>query len=218
MLPASEVGGDYYDVIETPGGAWFGIGDVAGHGLTTGLVMLMIRSMVASLVEKSPDARPSELLETLNPVLYSSVRKRLGRDEHATLTLLRYEASGRITFAGAHEELIVWRAQTGKLELIPTPGTWVGATAEIGDGFVDSELALSKGDLLVLYSDGAIEGTNAAGEQYGIERLMAELERRTDLPAGEICLGLLDEVTDFMQHQHDDVTLVVVRYEGVKDA
>jgi sigma-B regulation protein RsbU (phosphoserine phosphatase) len=205
-------------VIETPGGAWFGIGDVAGHGLTTGLVMLMIRSMVASLVEKSPDARPSELLETLNPVLYSSVRKRLGRDEHATLTLLRYEASGRITFAGAHEELIVWRAQTGKLELIPTPGTWVGATAEIGDGFVDSELALSKGDLLVLYSDGAIEGTNAAGEQYGIERLMAELERRTDLPAGEICLGLLDEVTDFMQHQHDDVTLVVVRYEGVKDA
>jgi serine phosphatase RsbU (regulator of sigma subunit)/DNA-binding LacI/PurR family transcriptional regulator len=215
MLPASEVGGDYYDVLETAGGAWFGIGDVAGHGLTTGLVMLMIRSIVASLVEKCPDARPSELLTTLNPVLYSSVRTRLKRDEHATLTLLRYEASGKITFAGAHEELLVWRAATGKIELIPTPGTWVGATAEIGDGLVDSELLLSKGDLLVLYTDGAIEGTNADGEQYGLERLMAGLERRTDLPAGEICLGLLDDVTDFMQQQHDDVTLVVLRYEGV---
>ena len=79
---------------------------------------------------------------------------------------------------------------------------------------VDSELVLAKGDLLVLYTAGAIEGANAAGEQYGIERLMAGLEERTDLPAGEICLGLLDDVTDFMHHQHDDVTLVVLRYEG----
>lgn len=215
MLPASEVGGDYYDVIELSNGAWFGIGDVAGHGLTTGLVMLMIRSMVASLVQSLPDARPSELLATLNPVLYSSVRTRLRRDEYATLTLLRYDASGKVTFAGAHEDLIVWRAATRKFELVPTPGTWVGATAEIREGLVDSELELEKGDLLILYTDGAIEGTNAAGEQYGIERFLAAIERRVDLPAGELCLELLDEVIDFMQHQHDDVTIVVLRYEGI---
>jgi serine phosphatase RsbU (regulator of sigma subunit) len=214
MLPASEVGGDYYDVLEFPGGAWFGIGDVAGHGLTTGLVMLMIRSIVASLVERDPDAEPSAHLKTLNPVLYSTLRKRLGRDEHATLTLLRYEASGRIRFAGAHEELALYRARTRKFELIPTEGTWVGATADISEGLVDAELTLEKGDILVLYTDGAIEGTNASREQYGIERLLAALEQRASLSAGEICLEVMEDVTSFMEHQQDDVTLVVLRYLG----
>lgn len=53
MRPASEVGGDYYDVIPTPAGCWFGIGDVAGHGLPTGLVMLMLQSAVSSLLRQT---------------------------------------------------------------------------------------------------------------------------------------------------------------------
>jgi phosphoserine phosphatase RsbU/P len=214
MLPASEVGGDYYEVIEVPGGAWIGIGDVAGHGLTTGIVMLMIQSLVAGLVERDPTASPSLQLATLNPVLYSSIRKRLRRDEHATLSLLRYERSGRILYAGAHEEMLLYRKASGRVEVIPTAGTWVGATADIRAALGDDELVLERGDVLLLYTDGAIEAENAAAEQYGLRRLGDALVQHIALDARTLCDALLADIRAFMAVQHDDVTLVVLRYTG----
>src|SRR5690606_12868213 len=58
MVPATEVGGDYFDVLPCPGGCWIGIGDVAGHGLSAGLVMLMIQSIVAATVHVRPELGP----------------------------------------------------------------------------------------------------------------------------------------------------------------
>ncbi|HYP90915.1 MAG TPA: SpoIIE family protein phosphatase, partial [Polyangiaceae bacterium] len=70
MVPASEVGGDYYDAFAAGSGGFIGIGDVAGHGLTSGLVMLMVQSVIGALGRKSPEAAPSELVSALNTVLY----------------------------------------------------------------------------------------------------------------------------------------------------
>jgi sigma-B regulation protein RsbU (phosphoserine phosphatase) len=64
MLPAEEVGGDYFDVLPFDGGSWLGIGDVAGHGLPTGLVMLMIQGIVAAATHRRPEARPAQVWET----------------------------------------------------------------------------------------------------------------------------------------------------------
>src|SRR5207247_1046155 len=92
MIPADEVGGDYYDVLpiaEGTQGAWIGIGDVAGHGLTAGLVMMMIQSVVAALVKQAPDRAPSQHLGVLNAILYDNIRERLEQSEHVTLSLLR---------------------------------------------------------------------------------------------------------------------------------
>jgi DNA-binding LacI/PurR family transcriptional regulator len=102
MIAATEVGGDYYDVLPFDGGCWLAIGDVAGHGLRTGLIMLMIQSAVAGLCARSPGASPSELLTVINEVLYENVRERLQRDEHATLALIRYTSDGQLTIAGGH--------------------------------------------------------------------------------------------------------------------
>ena len=60
MVPAEEVGGDYYDVLPVTDGCWIGIGDVAGHGLGAGLIMVMIQSMVMTLVRNDERARPRE--------------------------------------------------------------------------------------------------------------------------------------------------------------
>ncbi|MGH7434924.1 MAG: PP2C family protein-serine/threonine phosphatase, partial [Polyangiaceae bacterium] len=89
MVPTSEVGGDYYDVLPVEGGCWIGIGDVAGHGLDAGLMMLMTQSIVAGLVARDPAASPRDVLCTLNEVLFDNIHNRLKRDDHATLTLLR---------------------------------------------------------------------------------------------------------------------------------
>ena len=133
MIAAAEVGGDYYDVLPFDGGCWLAIGDVAGHGLRTGLIMLMIQSAVAGLCARSPGASPSELLAVINEVLYENVRVRLQRDEHATLALIRYTSDGQLTIAGGHEDIVLYRAQAGTCELIPTPGPWIGAFRDIAD-------------------------------------------------------------------------------------
>ncbi len=86
MVPADDVGGDYYDVLPFKGGAWIGIGDVSGHGLNAGLIMLMVQSATASIALSRPRATPREVLLLLNDVLCEngarSPRRRRSRDVH----------------------------------------------------------------------------------------------------------------------------------------
>lgn len=215
MRPASEVGGDYYDILPREGdGCWLGIGDVAGHGLTAGLVMLMVQSLIAVLVQEQPDARPCQLLPPLNAMLFKNIRDRLGQDEHVTLTLLRAHADGRVSFSGAHEDLLVCRAAGGPCERVATPGTWLGVIPDIGTSLVESELQLRPGDLLVLYTDGLTEAKDARRQQFGLDRLCAAIEARRALPVAELCAQVIAEVTAFTARQDDDVTLLLVRYRG----
>lgn len=214
MLPAADVGGDYYDVLPTEDGCWIGIGDVAGHGLDAGLIMLMMQSMIAALVRRDPNATPREVLCALNECLFDNIRNRLRRDDHATLTILRYEHSGRLTFAGAHEDILVYRADQGRCESIQTPGTWVGARKNIKPGTVDSVLQLRPGDVMLLYTDGVTELRNAGGVELGLDRLSAELQRMNAEPVARIKAQLLELLRGWSDAPDDDVTLLVVRYEG----
>ena len=212
MVPATEVGGDYYDVLPGPGGCWLGIGDVAGHGLRPGLVMMMLQSIVAALGRDDFNAAPRDLLLVVNAVLYDNIRNRLGQDEHATLTLLRYFANGELVFAGAHEDLLILRAATGKCQRICTVGTWVGATRDIAAATEDQRVRLEDGDILLLFTDGVIEAANAAGEHYGIERLCAELENAGSASVSEIRDRLLVSVQSFLAVQDDDIALLIARH------
>jgi serine phosphatase RsbU (regulator of sigma subunit) len=214
MLPATEVGGDYYDVIPVEGGCWIGIGDVAGHGLRTGLVMLMIQSGVGTLARRMPDASPRDLVLALNAMLVDNVRARLGQDEHATLTLFRYARDGRLTFAGGHEQALVCRAATGRCDRLATPGPWVGAKRDIEAGTPDSQARLEDGDLLVLYTDGVIEAGSPTHGQFGIERLAAEIELRPQAPAAEIRDAIIGAVERFAPALDDDVTVLVARFRA----
>lgn len=214
MQPASEVGGDYYDILPVADGCWLGIGDVAGHGLTAGLVMLMVQSLIAVLVQERPDARPSQLIPALNAMLYKNIRDRLAQDEHVTLTLLRVFVDGRVFFAGAHEDIVICRAESGACELVETPGTWLGVVPDVGPGMPDSQLQLRPGDLMLLYSDGVTEAMNAARQQYGLQRLSAALAAVRERGVAEICAHLMAEVGAWTATQRDDVTVLVVRYRG----
>ncbi len=216
MRTATEVGGDYYDVIPVSSdGCWLGIGDVAGHGLGTGLVMLMMQSGISALSRKLPDASPRELLLALNAMLVDNVRMRLGQREHATLTLLRYRQDGRLTFAGAHEEILVLRAATGRCERLPTPGAWVGAKHDIEAGTVESHLQLQAGDLLVLYTDGLIEAMGRDGhERFGTDRLAALIEAHGASAPVAVRDALMAALDAFAEKLDDDVTLLVARYLG----
>jgi len=185
---------------------------VAGHGLRPGLVMMMLQSMVAALGRENFAAAPREMVNIVNAALYDNVRNRLGQDEHATLTLIRYFADGRLVFAGAHEDLVILRAATGRCDRIETIGTWVGATQDIADATEDQHARLEDGDVLLLFTDGVIEAANAAGEQYGIERLCAAFEAARGAPVAQIRDRLLASVQGFLAVQDDDIALLVARH------
>ena len=214
MLPATEVGGDYFDILPFEGGCWLGIGDVAGHGLPTGLVMLMIQSIVAATTRCRTDAPPAFVWQMVNSVLYDNVRQRLEQDEHATLTLIRYQSDGRLMFAGAHEPLVIFREQTGLSEIVPTPGMWAGATRRPRRTIEEGTATLAPGDVLVLYTDGITEALDPSGQQFELGRLAAEVERVGHRPVDEVRDHVIAAVRAWSAAQNDDQTLVVLRYTG----
>ena len=214
MRPAAEVGGDYYDIIPASDGCWIGIGDVAGHGLTSGLVMLMTQSSIFALVDSCGTHSPREILCNANRLLYENIHHRLGHDEFVTLSLLRYFRDGRVSFAGAHEDMIVYRADSGTCEVIETQGVWLGVKAEIAGQTHDRTVQLRDGDAIVLYTDGVTEAMNKGGQQFTLPRLVGIVERNGGQAVGELLDTILHEVDAWMDVQHDDVTALVIRHQA----
>lgn len=214
MVPVDSMGGDYYDVRPLPdGGCWIGIGDVAGHGVTSGLVMLMVQSGISALLEHRPDLAPHEVLRAVNVFLQDNIRQRLHSDEHVTLSLLRFHPDGRVEMAGAHEDVIICRAN-GTLERLETSGTWLGAIRDVSPFLRTTTFRLGVKDVLLLHTDGATEAPNPGRERLGLDRIAAELQRRSEAPTTEIRDALFELVLKWAPQPEDDVTLLVMRYVG----
>jgi DNA-binding LacI/PurR family transcriptional regulator/serine phosphatase RsbU (regulator of sigma subunit) len=211
MVPADQVGGDYYDIFSTPDGCWLAMGDVTGHGLLAGMIMLMMQTAVSALVHGLPDASPARVVSQLNRVMSLNIRERLETAEHATFVMLRYRNGGQITMAGAHEALIVHRAGEGRCERISQDGVWIGIAEDITAETQDQTFSLACGDLLVLYTDGLIEARNATGEEFGVEGVEQVVRASASSPVAVIYQNLLDAVHAWTPVQQDDVTVVVVR-------
>jgi sigma-B regulation protein RsbU (phosphoserine phosphatase) len=212
LVPASVVGGDYYDVTPVPGGLWLGIGDVSGHGLEAGLIMLMVQSGLGALLRGRPSLRPSEAVRAVNELLVENVRHRMAKDDHVTLTVLHCRVDGGVTFAGAHEDLLVWRASTSSCEIVHTPGTWVGIQS--GLEFPDDSLNLYPGDTMLLYTDGATEANSASEGMVGLPRLSQWFAEEANRPVEAIRDRLIERVRGWQTEQRDDLTVLVVRYLG----
>jgi serine phosphatase RsbU (regulator of sigma subunit) len=214
MVAAEEVGGDYYDVLPVPDGAWVAVGDVSGHGLQAGLLTFMLQSAVTALTAARPAATPSEIVTLLNTVMYKNIRQRLGSDDHVTFVLLRVFEDGRVLFAGSHECFLIRRARKGICETVATRGTWLGATPDIGRVTVDSEIRLEPDDVLVAFTDGLIEARSATREMFGIERLCGEIGASAELSTDELCDRILTKVRAWCARPEDDISLILIRFEG----
>ncbi len=211
MQPATEIGGDYYDVLQDENRVKIGIGDVTGHGLESGIVMLMIQTAVRTLLaHQETDA--TKFLNTLNKTIYDNVQ-RMNSEKNLTLTLLDYQG-GIVRLSGQHEEVIVVRNQ-GEIELIDTIdlGFPLGLEDNITDFIGETEIKLSSGDGIILYTDGITEAENPQGETYGLERLCQVISRNWYLSAKEIKNAIIKDLETYI-NQHtvfDDITLLIVK-------
>lgn len=208
---ADAFGGDLYDVFPVAGGAYLAIGDVSGHGLLAGLIMLMVQSSLAGIIACRATASPSEIVAILNTVIFELVRTRLAGDDYVTFMLLRYADGGKISFAGAHEEILLFRIADRSIETVAVEGQWLGPSPRINASLGDRTLEMAEGDIIVLHTDGVTEARNAQRELFGVERLAAVIARTYHAPVEAIRDAIVDAVTHWMVRQDDDLTVMVLR-------
>ncbi|GET40663.1 CHASE2 domain-containing protein [Microseira wollei] len=211
MEPADEVGGDYYDVLHTDGVVTIGIGDVTGHGLESGILMVMTQAVVRTLKEIQ-ETDPVRFLDTLNRTIYKNVQ-RMNSDKNLTLCIVNY-AFGNLSISGQHEEAIVVR-KSGQIERIKTTdlGFPIGLDEEIADFISQTTVALEPGDGVVLYTDGIPEAKDINKKFYGLERLCEVVSSNWHLSASQIKQAAIDHLREFIGEQKvfDDITLVVLK-------
>ena len=209
--PAAEVGGDYFDLFPlAPGRLIVSIGDVAGHGLPTGLLMAMVKSAVATLIEEGH--RDGELLSRLNRLLLGQNL----RQKMVSFALAEIDAAHRqveITSAG-HPPGVLLAADGGVEEVLL-------ASLPLGHRWPDApprELRpFPPGSRLLLYSDGLVEARNAGGEMFGYEALRAALLKYRDVPGRVLLAALLAELDRHLAGQPlaDDLTVLLIEHAAV---
>jgi sigma-B regulation protein RsbU (phosphoserine phosphatase) len=211
MEPADEVGGDYYDVLYTDGVVTIGIGDVTGHGLESGILMVMTQTAVRTLCEIR-ESDPVRFLDTLNRTIYKNV-ERMNSTKNLTLAILNY-AEGKISISGQHEETLVVR-KGGHLEQIDTIdlGFPIGLEEDIADFISRRLVELEPGDGVVLYTDGITEAEDINGNFYALERLCETIRQNWHLDAEQIKQATINDLRQFIGEQKvfDDITLLVLK-------
>jgi serine phosphatase RsbU (regulator of sigma subunit) len=215
MEPAEDVGGDYYDVLRYPrdGQLKIGIGDVTGHGLESGVLMLVVQTAVQSLLE-SGISDSEQFLNILNRIIYNSAR-RMKTKKNLTLSLLDYK-DGRLRVTGQHEEVLLVR-QGGKIERVDTLdlGFMVGVLPDTSDLVSHLDIHLQPGDGIVLYTDGVTEARNPESELYGVERLSEIVSQNWHRTAKEIQQVVIADIRKYIgtQQVYDDITLLVLKQQ-----
>jgi phosphoserine phosphatase RsbU/P len=212
MRPADEVGGDYYDVLQDGPRVKIGIGDVTGHGLESGVLMLMVQSVARALQETGEDD-PSEFLNRLNRAIYKNI-ERTNSGKHLSLAFLDFDGE-RVTVSGQHEDVLVIRAG-GEVERIDTMdlGVPVGLESDISPFVATHDIKFHTGDVIVLHTDGVTEAEDKRGELFGIGRLSDSAREHHKGTAEEIKVGIIDDLMAHIGTQkiHDDITLVIMRH------
>ncbi len=212
MEPADEVGGDYYDVLNHGGKATIGIGDVTGHGLESGVLMIMAQTAIRTLLVHN-ETDPVKLLQTVNQTLFDNV-ERMNCGKSMSLSLLEYRGDNILRLSGQHEEVIVVRS-SGEVEQIDTMelGFPIALEPDISDFIATTEIQLNSGDVVVLYTDGITEAFDMNQDEYGIEPLIEVVALNREKSAAEIKQAIIDDVRRYIGEQKvfDDITLVVIK-------
>jgi phosphoserine phosphatase RsbU/P len=211
MQTASDIGGDYYDIMSHEGRVKIGIGDVTGNGLQSGILMLMVQTAIRTLLT-SNETDPKKFLGILNQAIYHSAQ-RIGSDENMSLCLLDYQ-QGKIRISGQHEEMLVVR-RGGLIQRVDTAdlGFPIGLEEDITDFVAYADIHLYPGDTVVLYTDGLTEAGNDQKVAYGLKRLMQVLKESWQDSAEDIKQAVVNDLREFIGTQVplDDITLLVLK-------
>ncbi|MBI3163531.1 MAG: SpoIIE family protein phosphatase [Chloroflexi bacterium] len=208
ILPARQVGGDFYDVFELKDhriGVL--IGDVADKGVPSALFMARAHALI--MAEADIGMTPAEVMSLVN----THITRLQKSTQFVTVLYGILDLNTReFSYARAgHETPLIVHAD-GSVERMPhSPGMAIGLWEPVT---IDQKsLKLASGDMLLLYTDGMTDCRDPKGESFGLERIKQILAEHSRLDAQQACNILLETLQAFQDgsKQDDDVTLVSVR-------
>jgi len=210
-LPASELGGDFFELSKSENQLFAAVGDISGHSFGAGLLMSMTKSALQTHLSYTGD--PARVMDSLNHMLL----KQSDRSMFATMVLMRLDLITRkaaLCNAG-HVPVFHYVNETKTLETRYRKGVALGMSSRAS--YENLAFETSPGDLIILYSDGLVETRDEAGQIRDagfFEELVVKLlrEHHPAKTPDEIADLLLQEVikTDHASEREDDITLVVV--------
>jgi sigma-B regulation protein RsbU (phosphoserine phosphatase) len=211
-VPCDETSGDYFDYIRRPGGRLaFVVGDVSGHGIGAALLMSTARALLHAFT--AVESPPAEVVTRLNKFLSDDV------ETGKFMTLFYGEVNLRdrtLHYVRAgHNEPVIYRRSKDVFEELAEGGI---ALAMMDDFEFESTgpIALEKGDILFMYTDGIVEAMSAAREPFGIGRIQDILRANRDQSAKDIVEKVRSAVRQHTgtDRREDDLTLVVTKITG----
>lgn len=208
-IPASEVGGDFYDFITIDDRhLTLVIGDVSGKGIPAAMLTSVTRTMLR--VEATRGEPPDKIIEQANNVLYQDLSR---ADSFVTVfvaTIDTFEST--LTYASAgHTPSLLWRAKSQEIEQLKATSPPIGifGVENTGSKTVD----LHPGDTLVFYTDGITEAHSPNNDLFGLNRLMYIVKSRAKDSPESLQQYIQSEVVNFWRHAsgRDDATLLIVK-------
>jgi serine phosphatase RsbU (regulator of sigma subunit) len=216
-IPASSVGGDYYDFIQlTPNKLLVVVADVSGKGMSAALYMSKIQGMVQLAAHMYPT--PKDMLVHINRRIFEGIDRR----SFITMILALFDSKKkevRICRAGHNKALIRVDRKIQFLE-----GEGIGLGLERGPLFEDTleevRIPMKPKSSFLFYTDGVTEAMNAHHQTMGERAVQEIFEAKQSLPAKRIQQAVISAVEKFRgaSEQHDDITMVVVKNKPLKNS
>jgi len=209
---AREVGGDYFDIIESTKveKTFVVIGDISGKGIAAALYMVRVQAILQFLIENFSDTKKITI------ELKKYFAKKLKRDYFLTMSLASIDKRGKVKFVRAgHSPLIHFKSESKDFcELNPT-GIGIGFNDK---GMFEKTLAeetvkCEVNDILCFYTDGVTEAMNLRKIQFGTERLQNIIAENCEKPVDEIKVKILETINRFRGNAeiNDDLSIVLLK-------
>ncbi len=215
FIPAFEVGGDYYDLFPINNDELgFVIADVSGKGISAAFYMAEIKGIFESISKII--SSPKEILIQANKILCKSFDKK----NFVSVVFANFNVrTGIVKIArGGHCPIVLLK--NGLINYLRPSGIALGFNCNelFENNLEEVHLKFDRNDLLILYTDGVTEARNKNLEEFGTERLNEILIKHHHLSSGEILQNLIKNISLFSQDfpQHDDITMLAIKYKGVK--
>ena len=210
-IPASEVGGDFYDFITIDDQhLTLLIGDVSVRGLSAATLITVIRTVLRS--EISRGELPHTVIENANDFLQHDMNQ---AEAFATVLIVTIDTyNGKLSYASAgHMPGLLWHNETRELEQLRATAPPIGVQGY--DGHPTQSIELHPNDTLVLFTDGITKALSPNEELFGLNRLHNVIERKANEPPEQLQRHIQAEVSKFRRTSslvnQDDTTLLVVK-------
>ncbi|MEK7545420.1 MAG: SpoIIE family protein phosphatase [Patescibacteria group bacterium] len=210
LLPAQEVGGDFYDFVEAPQNRFlFYVSDVSGHSIPATVVASNARLLIRHLFQKT------SIAETLS-VTNVAIRPGMSVGTFLTLGALEWDANKKMLqyLNAGHQPLLQFHSAESKVTESTSTGIAIGMVPDVSRQLKPEILSFKSGDAFLLFTDGLSQAWKNEKENYGLARLKRAFSEYASLPSAlAIRNALLSDVKEFTgsYKQVDDMTVIVIK-------